>query len=105
MLERYGYPEQSLRQVLKRFESCVASLGIQRKGRENIQILYVLFHYHRGLLLWKFWKVLLINTELVNILRKAMKTVLCWDKEFWREGGAAIVNKIFYRAWYESFSD
>ena len=105
MFERYGYPELSLSQVLKSFESCVACLGIQRKSGENIQILYVMFHYHSGLILWKFWKVLLINTELVNILHKAMKTVLRPDKEFWREGGAAIVNKSLYRAWYESCSD
>jgi hypothetical protein len=105
MLERYGYPEQSSSQVLKSIECCVACLGIQRKSRENIQILYVMFHYHCGLILWKFWKVLLINTELVNSLHKAMKTVLRWDKGFWREGGAAIVNQILYRAQYESCLD
>jgi hypothetical protein len=105
MLERYGYPEQSLTQVLKSIESCVACLGIQRNSRENMQILYVMFHYHCGLILWKFWKVLSINTELVNSLYKAMKTVLRWGKEFWREGGAAIVNQILYGAWYESCSD
>jgi hypothetical protein len=105
MLERYGYPEQSLSQVLKSIDSCIACLGIQRKSRENIQILFVKFHYHCGLILWKFWKVLLINTELANSLHKAMKTVLRWDKEFWREGGAAIVNQILYRARYESCSD
>jgi hypothetical protein len=45
-----------------------------------------------------------MNTELVNSLHKAMKTVLRWDKEFWREGGAAIVNQILYGAQYESCS-
>jgi hypothetical protein len=34
MLERYGYPEQSLNQALKSFESCVARLGIERKSGE-----------------------------------------------------------------------
>ena len=98
MLERYGYPEQSLSQVLISMESCVACLGIQRKSGENIQILYVMFYYYCGLILWRFWKVSVINTEIVEILHKAMKTVLRWGKEFWREGGAAIVNQILYGA-------
>ena len=76
MLERYGYPEQSLSQVLKNFESCVACLGIQRKSGGNIQILYVVFHYHCGLILLRFRKISLINTEIVDILHKALETVL-----------------------------
>jgi hypothetical protein len=55
MLERYGYPEQSLNQVLKSIGSCKACLGIQRKSRESIQILYVKFQYYCGL---NFVKVL-----------------------------------------------
>jgi hypothetical protein len=105
MLERYGYPEQSISQVLLSMESCVACLGIQRKSGENIQILYVMFHYHCGLILWRFWKVSVINTQIVDILHKATKTVLRWDKEFWREGGAAMVNKILCRARYNSNSN
>jgi hypothetical protein len=105
MLERYGYLEQSLSQVLISMESCVACLGIQRKSGENIQILYVMFHYHCGLILWRFWKVSVINTEIVDILHRATKTVLCWDKEFWREGEAAIMNKILFRARYNSQSN
>jgi hypothetical protein len=104
MLQWYGYPEQSLSQVLISIESCVAYLGIQRKSGVNIQILYVMFHYHCGLILWRFWKASLINTEIVDILHKAMNIVLRCDKEFWREGGAAIVNKILYRAQYDSRS-
>ena len=108
MLERYGYPEQSLTQVLIHYvsmESWVSCLSIQRKSGENIQILYVMFHYHCGLILWRFWKVSVINTEIVDILHKAMKTVLRWDKEFWREGGAAIVNQILWKARYDSCSN
>jgi hypothetical protein len=105
MLVRYGYPEQSLSQVLISIESCVACLGMQRKSGENMQILYVMFHYHYGLILWRFWKVSAINTEIVDILRKATKTLLRWDKEFWREGGAAIVHKNLCRARYDSRSD
>jgi hypothetical protein len=88
MLERYGYPEQSLSQVLISIESCVACLSIQRKSEEDIQILYVMFHYHCGLILWRFWKVPMIDTEIIDILHKAMKTALHANKEFWREGGA-----------------
>ena len=84
MLQWYGYPEQSLSQVLISTESCVACLDIQRKSGGNIQILYVMFHYHCGLILWRFWKVSVINTEIIDILRKDMKTVLRRDKEFWR---------------------
>jgi hypothetical protein len=51
MIERYGYPEQSLGQVLKSIESCVACLDIERKSEESMQISYVMFHYHRGLIL------------------------------------------------------
>jgi hypothetical protein len=105
MLERYGYPEQSLSQVLISMESCVACLSIQRKCGENIQILYVMFHYHCGLILWRFWKDSVINTEIVDILDKATKIVLRWDKGFWREGGAAIANKILSRARYNSHSN
>ena len=68
MLERYGYPEQSFRQALITIESYVACLDIQRKSGENTQILYVMFHYHFSLILWKFWKLLVINTEMVDIL-------------------------------------
>jgi hypothetical protein len=63
-----------------------------------------MFHYHSGLILWRFWKVSVINTEIVDILHKAMKTVLRWEKEFWREGGAVIVNQILYIAQYDSRS-
>jgi hypothetical protein len=83
MLERYGYPEQSLSQVLINIVSCVACLGIPRKSGKNIQILYVIFHYHCGLIMLRFWKVSAINTEIVDILHKAIETVLRWDKEFW----------------------
>jgi hypothetical protein len=34
-----------------------------------------------------------------------MKTVLRWHKEFWREGGAVIVNQILSRARYDAHSD
>ena len=51
MLEKYGYPEQSLKQVLISIESYVQCLDIQRKSGENTQILYVMFHYHCGLIL------------------------------------------------------
>jgi hypothetical protein len=71
MLQRYGYPEQSLSQMLISIESFVACLGIQRKSGGNMQMLYVMLHYHCGLLCAR-------------------------DKEFWREGGAAIVNQIMY---------
>ena len=84
MLERYGYPEQSLSQVLISMESCEACLSIQRKSGENTQILYVMFHYHCGFILWKFWKISVIDTEIIDIWRKGMKTVLRRDKEFWR---------------------
>ena len=102
MLERYGYPEQSLRQALISIESYVACLDIQRKREENTRILYVMYHYHCGLILWKFWKVSLINTEVVDISSKGMKTVLRRDEEFWREGGAANSNQILCRARYHS---
>jgi hypothetical protein len=105
MLQRYGYPEQSLSQVLISIESYVACLGIQKKSGENMQILYVMLHHHFGVILWRFWKVSVINTKIVDILQKAMKTVLRWDKEFWREGGAAIVNQILNRARYDPRSD
>jgi hypothetical protein len=105
MLKRYGYPEQSLSQVLISIESCVTCLDIQRKSGWNLQILYVMFHYHCDLILWRFWKVSAINTEIVDILHKAMKTVFRWGKEFWREGGAVIVNQILFRAHYDSSSD
>ena len=107
MLQWYGYLEHSLSQVLISIyiESCVACLGIQRKSGGNIQILYVMFYYHCGLILWRFWKVSVTDTKIVDILYKAMKTVLRWDKEFWREGGAAIVNQILYRAQYDSRSN
>jgi hypothetical protein len=105
MLDRYGYPEQSLSQLLLNMDSCVACLGFQRKSGINIQILYVMFQYHCSLILWKFWKVSVINTEIVDILHKATKTVLRWIKEFWREGGAAVVNKILCRARYNSHSN
>jgi hypothetical protein len=81
MLQRYGYPEQSFSQVLIRIESCVACLGIQRNTN---------FIRHVSLSLWlnlcRLWKVSVTDTEIVDILHKAMKTVLRWDKEFWREG-------------------
>ena len=48
MLERYGYPEQSLRQALIIIDSYVACLDIQRKSGENTLILYVVFYYHFG---------------------------------------------------------
>ena len=102
MQERYGYPEQSLRQVLISIKSYVACFDIQWKTGENTQILYVMIHYHFGLIVWKFWKISVINTEIIDILRKGMKTVLRRDKEFWRKGGAAIVNQILYRARYNS---
>jgi hypothetical protein len=51
MLERYGYPKQSLSQVMKSIQSCVACQGIERKSGENIPILYVMFHHHCGLTL------------------------------------------------------
>ena len=70
--------------VLISIESYVACLDIQRKSGENTQILYVMFHYHCGFILWKFWKISVINTEIIDILRKGMKTVLRRDKEFWR---------------------
>jgi hypothetical protein len=105
MLERYGYPEQSLSQVLLSMESCVAYLGFQRKSAKNIQILYVMFHYHCSLILWRFWKVSVMNTEIADILHKTTKTVLRWDKEFWRKGGTAVVNKILCRARYNSHSN
>jgi hypothetical protein len=80
MLERYGYLEHSLSQVLLSMESCIACLGFQRKTGENIQIFKVMFHYHCGLILWRFWKII----EIVDILHKATETVLRWDKEIWR---------------------
>jgi hypothetical protein len=69
-----------------------------------MQILYIMFHYHCGLILWRFWKVSVINTEIVDILHKAMKNVLLLDKECWRKGGEAIVNQILYRAQNDSRS-
>jgi hypothetical protein len=84
MLERYGYPEQTLSQVLISIENYVACLGMQRKSGENRQISYVMFHYHCGLILWSFWKLSVINTEIIDILHKTTKTVLRCDKEFWR---------------------
>jgi hypothetical protein len=93
-------------QVLMSMESWVACRGIKKKkSGENIQILYVMFHYHCVLILWRFWKVSAINTEIVDILHKDTETVLRRDKEFWREGGAAIVNKILSRARYNSHSN
>jgi len=86
-------------------ESYVACLDIQRKSGGNTQTPYVMFHYNCGLILWKFWKISEINTEIPNILRKGMNTVLRWDNEIWREGGAAIVNQILCRARYNSRSD
>jgi hypothetical protein len=50
MLEQYGYPEQSVSQVLKSIENCVTCLGIQRKSGGNTQILFVMYHYHCGLI-------------------------------------------------------
>ena len=91
--------------MLISIESYVACLDIQRKSGENTQILYVMFHYHFGLIVWKFWKISVINTEKVDILRKGMNTVLRRDKEFWREGGATIVNQILCRARYNFRSD
>jgi hypothetical protein len=94
-----------LSQVLISIGSCVACLGIQRKSGGNSHILYVIFHYHCGLILWRFWKVSVINTEILYILPKDTKTVLRWDKEFWREGGAASVHQNQCRALYDSRSD
>jgi hypothetical protein len=105
MLERYGYSEQSLSLVLISMESCEACLGIQRKSGGNMQILYVMLHHHCGLILWRFWKASAINTEIVDILQIATQTVLRWDKEFWREGGAAIVHQTLCKARYDSHSD
>jgi hypothetical protein len=104
MLQWYGFPEQSLSQALIIIESCIAFLSIQRKSGGNIPILYVMFFYYFGLILWKFWKVSVINTEIIDVLHKVMKPILRWDKEFWREGRAAIVNQILYRAQYDSRS-
>jgi hypothetical protein len=91
--------------VLISIESYVACLDIQRKSGENTQILYVMFRDHCGVILLKFWNVSVINTEIVDILGKDMETVLRRDKEFWREGGAAIVNQILCRDQYNSCSD
>jgi hypothetical protein len=82
MLERYGYPEQSLTQVLISMESCVACLSIQRKSGENIQILYVMFLYYCGLILWRFWKVSVINTEIVDIYIKLRKLFCAETRNF-----------------------
>ena len=91
--------------MLISIERYVACLDIQRKSGGYTQILYVMFHHHSGLILWKFWKVSEINTEIADILRKGMNTVLRRDNEIWREGGAAIVNQILCRARYNSRSD
>ena len=45
------------------------------------------------------------KAEIVDISHKARKTIFRWDKEFWHEGGAVIVNQILYRARYDSRSD
>jgi hypothetical protein len=58
-------------------------------SRGNVHILHAMFHYHCRLIFWRFWKVSLIDTEIVDILHKVMKTVLGCNKEFWREGRAA----------------
>jgi hypothetical protein len=56
MHERYGYPEQSLRQMLMSIKSYVACFDIQWKSGENTQILYVMFHYHCGFICESFEK-------------------------------------------------
>jgi hypothetical protein len=87
--------------VDKYWELC-SMFRYSKKKWGKYTIFFVMFHYHCGLILWKFGKVSVINTEIVDILRKAMTIVLRWDKEFWRDGGAAITNQILYRARYDS---
>jgi hypothetical protein len=74
-LERHLYPEQSLSQVLISIDNCVACLGIKKKWGNNAN-----FVSHVTSSLWlKFVKVLkvsVMNTEIVDILQKATKTVM-----------------------------
>lgn len=94
--EVYWYQEPSWFQMLKINNSYIPNIGIS-KERRKLNEMFILFYFHINVsdsISWKFYRISIINAEIVSYCSQCRKVHLL-QKKFWRHGGEAAVYAIF----------